>query len=285
MRTAFRSLAVLTLVLVGVVVAQPSEARTVYSAHGKSFSWNDFSVLNNQWGRDYAKSGWYQRIVREENQTISFEYNWWGSTSEVKGYPAIIAGWHYGDPGGYMTQHQSKDLPVKISAERVFNTGINATHINRNNGYEKMNVSWDIWVAWSDRPSVPGNEIMIWPWNKNQRPIGSKVETVSIWNTAWDLYSGWQTVDSNRWCVFTFVRQSNTLNTSGNLRDFINYIWKTKGWLKGDQWIVGIECGTEIMEGKGSWNISRYWLNPAGPKAPGGLRIVNVSDSRRRGRP
>lgn len=264
MRTVYRLIAVLAFVLVWAMMARSSQARTVFPNHGDSFTWNSFLVLNNQWGRDYANSGWYQRIVKEDNGTASFEYKWRGSTSKVKGYPAVIAGWHYGDAltGGYRTSYGSNGLPVKISAEKAFNSGFNASHTNIKNGYEKMNLSWDIWIAWSDQPSAPGNEIMIWPWRKNQQPIGSKVQTVSIWNTKWDLYSGQTTAGNNSWYVFTFVRQSNTLNTSGNLRDFINYIWKTKGWLKGDQWIVGIEFGTEIIEGEGSWNVSRYWLTP-----------------------
>jgi hypothetical protein len=218
-------------------------------------------VLNNQAGRTSAAPGWYQRIIKEDNGTVSFEYNWGGNASTVKGYPAIVAGWHYGGPVGYLTATGSKSLPVRISAQKLFNSGISASHVNSNYSYEKMSLSWNIWIAASDKPSVPSKQIMIWVWRKNQVPIGSKVGTVSMWGTNWDLYSGKAPV-SPYWGVYTFVRQTTTLATSGNLRDFVNYLWKTKGWLSSSQWIVGIECGTELIQGKGKWNISRYWLTP-----------------------
>ena len=277
MHITFRSLLILTLGFFWGVAVHPIEARMVYNDHGQDFYWNDFSILNNQWGRKFANSGWYQRIVQEDNNTISFEYNWWGNTSKVKGYPAIIVGWHYGDPGNkYMTPYGFKNLPVKISDNQAFISGISASHLNFKN-YEKMNISWDIWIAWSNLPNAPGNEIMIWPWRNLQLPLGSekgKVETVSIWGTKWDLYSGIATNNDNSWYVFTFVKQTNTLDIKGNLQEFINYIWKTKGWLSGEQWIVGIECGTEIIEGQGSWNINSYMLSSPNTSAPKDFRMM-----------
>jgi len=93
-------LAVIAIVVACTVCVNVGEGRTIYSGHGQSFTWNTwYKVFNNQWGRNSAtNSDWYQRIVLEHNNNFTFEYKWNGSTSQVKGYPVVMAGWHYGNP-------------------------------------------------------------------------------------------------------------------------------------------------------------------------------------------
>jgi hypothetical protein len=261
MRSLRYSAALLGLLTVLVFCARSVEARTIYPNHGDRFTWNSLCVFNNQWGRQYANPGWYQRIVKEDNNTVSWEYKWWGRTDKVKGYPTIMAGWHYGDPGGWMTPKGSKNLPSKISDQKAYATSFNASHTNIILGAETMNLSWDVWLASTNSPTAPKYEIMVWPWRKNQLPIGSKVGTVAMWNANWDLYRGNTSSGATTWEVFTFIRTSSTLNTGGNLRDFINYVSQTKGWISSSTWIVGIEFGAELIQGNGSFNIRSYSLN------------------------
>ncbi len=192
-----------------------------------------------QWGRNSAtNSDWYQRIIQEDNNTVSWEYNWAGSSSSVKGYPVVMAGWHSGNPGGWMTSSGQKGFPSKISANRSYNTSASVSHSNAGTYREVMNLSWDVWIAWSSSPSAPGNEVMVWPWRVSQRPIGSRVGTVSLWGANWDPYSGQASSGSSSWYVFSFLRTSQTLSTGGNLRDFITNV-RNRGWLSASQWIVG----------------------------------------------
>jgi len=238
----------------------PSTTCTICSNHCDSFAWNGFSVLNNQWGREYAEPGWYQRIIKEDNGTVSFEYKWQGNSSKVKGYPAVIAGWHFAESSCNYIPSGDFGLPAMISENKAFNSGIKALHVKK--GSETMNLSWDIWIVKSIPPDKPSDEIMIWPWRKNQKPIGEIIEKkITLWNTKWDLYYGKNSITDPPWNVFTFVRRSNTLDTSGDLGDFINYLKEMEA-LKNDQYIVGIECGTEIIKGQGSWNIISYSLTP-----------------------
>lgn len=237
-------------------------ASTTYTNHGDKFNWKNVIVFNNQWGRDAAaNSDKYQHIVNNDNGSVSFQYKWAGSSSTVKGYPTLIAGWHYGNPGGWMTSQGSFGLPAKVSDNKAFATSVTGTHYNAGTYAETMNLSWDVWLADSSNPSYPSGEIMVWPWRVNQQPIGSKQETVSYWGASWDVYRGSMTSGGHTWNVVSFLRTSSTLSTGGNLRDFINEC-KNKGWISSNQYIVGIELGNEIMQGHGSFNYTNYTLAP-----------------------
>jgi hypothetical protein len=48
-----------------------------------------------------------------------------------------------------------------------------------------------------------------------------------------------------------------------NLGDFVQYLVQGK-YLSEEDWIVGIEFGSEIIEGEGRWRISQYLLEPGG---------------------
>ncbi|MEM5948514.1 hypothetical protein WKV44_08140 [Spirochaetia bacterium 38H-sp] len=228
--------------------------------HGESFYWNGFAVLNNQWGRQYASYG-YQAIVKTDNNRIQFWYQWDGDSYHVKGYPTIIAGWHYGQPGGWLTSYGSFGLPSRVWDNKAFFVDLDASHGNQGSISQIMNLSWDIWLSYSDNPSSPDAEIMIWPWRISQQPIGTKQGEVYFWSGYWDVYRGYMSSGGATWPVVSFVRKNTTLRAWGNLKDFINYV-KSKNWISNSMYIVGIELGTELLKGQGWFHLEKYTLNP-----------------------
>jgi hypothetical protein len=260
--------------------------------HNGTCYWKGFYVLNNQWGANQpsgsecVKAGSYQRISVTEIEVV-MDYSWEnikqkGCDAQVKGYPAIIAGWHYGEtfpeyPGGYLTPMGIHGLPAQIKEKNQFPSGFLAFREGRGG---IMNLSWDIWIASDPQPQKPKAEVMIWPWYVNQQPItdgGGQLKTVTIGGIKWDLYRG---KNPDGWWVYTFRRRMNLLESlleSGsanmlpwarvermvNLGDFVQYLVQGK-YLSEEDWIVGIEFGSEIIEGEGRWRISQYLLEPGG---------------------
>lgn len=267
---------------VGTTATKEFSITVLFPRHDDSFSWNGFLILNNQWGLGEATRQSYQRIMQRE-EGIVFEYSWWTDPGKdqgaVKGYPAIIAGWHNGDPirnGPFRT-------PPQISASERFVTSVHASHANirRRGQVEKLNLSWDIWLAKSQTPgnSPPSGEIMVWPWWQEQQPLtkgtgGGLIESrvkIGNGNAEWDIYGGTQIdKNGNSWPVITFrthknqVYGSNAISASLDLKDFIERAcFLPAPWaLDSSQYIVGVEFGSEVVQGEGSWTITSYSLQP-----------------------
>ena len=208
---------------------------------------NSAYYLNNQWGASTAKPGYYQCL---DGTTVS--YSWWsadGTDYNVKAYPAIITGWHW----GYVNGQGSANLPVIIYSTPSIMVNWAVQHTNTGN-YETYNTAFDIWLGGinEQNPSQPTTEIMIWMNHINQYPLGSYVETITIWNSQFDVYASWG--GSPAWHVFTFIQKQNTWSFNNvNLFGFFNYLWNTKQWIDGRQYICGIEAGNEIIQGQGTF--------------------------------
>ena len=232
------------------------EARTVYTSQDGNFMWNNLWVLNNQWGREKAlNADWYQRVVLEDNNTISFEYKWDSRDYYIMGYPALIAGWHW----GYRTPMGAFGLPSRVGDKQSYIVSANLSHKNDGNYPEYLNVSWDIWLGTSDNPSEPNCEIMVWSWYTNQIPDGKLQGQITACGTQWDVYRYKVGIDSGgpAWNSFAFLRKTPTLEPAGNLGELIGYL-RSRGWLQDNDRIVGIEFGTELGRGQGSFRISNY---------------------------
>jgi xyloglucan-specific endo-beta-1,4-glucanase len=246
----------------GTEEAVTGASKIEYFSHGQYFTWNGIVVLNNQWGRDYAtNSDKYQVIRLTDDNKVQFDYKWAGNTSYVKGYPTFVVGWHFGNPGGWMTPQGSFGLPARISDNKAFYASISGTHYNNGTYTEIMNLSWDIWLANSSNPSGPNGEIMVWPWRQNQQPIGSLQATATIWGATWDVYRGTMSAGGYSWTVVSYIRRSGTLSIGENLRDFINDA-RNRGWFSSSMYIVGIECGNEIIQGHGRFEYTSYTIRP-----------------------
>jgi hypothetical protein len=220
--------------------------------------WNNLCVLNNQWGKEKAlNTDWYQRVVLEDDNTISFEYRWDSRNYNIMGYPALIAGWHW----GYKTPMGAFGLPSRVGDNPSYIVSANLSHKDDGNYPEYLNVSWDIWLGTSDNPSSPSYEIMVWPWYTNQIPDGKLQGQITAWGAQWDVYRYKAGTDTGgpAWNSFAFLRKTPTLQPAGNLGEFISYL-RSRGWLQDNDRIVGIEFGTELGRGHGSFRINNYSL-------------------------
>lgn len=203
--------------------------------------------LNNQWNAGAAKPGYYQCL---DGTTVS--YSWWsadGLDDSVKAYPAIITGWHW----GYLDGQGNANLPVLVSSSPTITVNWSVQHTNTGN-YETYNTAFDIWLGDNGdmNPSGPTTEVMIWMNHVHQYPLGSFMETINIWGQNFDVWAHFG--GSPAWNVFTFVQQQNTWSFNNvNLFPFFNYLWNTKQWIDGRQYIVGIEAGNEIIQGQGTF--------------------------------
>ena len=97
-------------------------------------------MFNNEWGASQATSASFQCILG-----TNVTYNWVPNVSydSVKGYPAIVAGWHW----GYKYGQGVGNLPVLLSSKPTIMTSWSIAHVSSTN--EELNTSWDIWLGGS----------------------------------------------------------------------------------------------------------------------------------------
>ncbi len=266
---------------------------------GQVVRWGRLGVLNNQWGAalGHADAASYQRI-RVEDSSVVFEFDWRNKTPAdatwVKAFPSIVAGWHFGVPV-YPGDPTLPNLPVPVSKKPKLRATLRAVR-SGGSDLDVMNLAWDIWLTSSKpdpsatRPVAPAAEIMVWPWRRNQGPLtleGSRnrscsrassepataapiATNISLWHTKWDLYFGCSSDDRTAWPALSFVAQSplesdGSVVAGGNLGDFVSYATeRTARWTPWNRswWIAGVEFGSEIVQGSGSWTISEYRIEP-----------------------
>ena len=121
-------------------------------------------------------------------------------------------------------------------------------------GSERYNTAFDIWLGADNEldPMEPFTEVMIWMYYVNQNPLGTYNETITIWNSQFDVYAHYS--NSPPWSTITFVQKQKTWSFHNvDLFPFFDYLWNTKQWINGTQYICGIEAGNEIVSGTGSF--------------------------------
>lgn len=299
--SALTSLSLRATWLAALVVVLLAAMRVMAAGeHGEVIRWGRLGILNNQWGAalGHAAPESFQR-VRVNGSRVVFEFDWKNRTPDdsiwVKAYPAIVAGWHYGVPV-YPGDAAIGDLPQRVSSRPALRTTLRATRTGAEQS-DAMNLAWDIWLTaakpdpFATVPVLPAAEVMIWPWRQQQWPMtleGSSTKACStkpveqidakpviteatVWRRTWDLYLGCASSGETVWPVLTFVPQQplvaedGAVVASGQLGDFLAYASSNaREWTKWDTswWVAGVEFGSEIIQGSGSWTIEPYRIEP-----------------------
>ena len=214
---------------------------------------SSFHISNNFWNKGVPGALSQQCVwMNDRNHWGVDVYHNYG-TGEIKSYPSIVIGQHYGDGPTY-----SKGMPAKVSS-------LTGPTIKWNQRWDKLqagNSSLDIWF---DRdPNQSGRneiEIMVWINYKNQQPLaeeyrnGSAVplrSDVNIGGQTYDLYYG--TLFNGQQKVYSFLKKNTSNYLNVNLKGFINYVKggnvpSSKRFLTNSHYLTSVQAGWEIIEG------------------------------------
>ncbi|HWA75111.1 MAG TPA: hypothetical protein VG937_22390 [Polyangiaceae bacterium] len=154
-------------------------------------------------------------------------------------YPSIVYGWHvdgkfYGGYTAAKTLSSITSIPTNMSITVP--------------GAGRYNASYDNWIgsAATSASSAGTLEQMIWLNYRDTTPIGSKVASVSLAGTTWDVWYG--THDGFR--TVSYIR-TNTTTMSFDINDFMKDTIM-RGYAKTSDFLLGIQAGFEIWEGSGA---------------------------------
>ena len=228
-------------------MSQLDYTRTTYA----SITQNKYWINNNLWGISGA-TGW-QGIwdTCTSGNTIGWgtDWNWSGTSNQVKSYASAILGWHWG------WKINGTGLPVQISA----NKNVTCGWTYRVTPGQTIDVSYDLFAHNSTNPGYadqPTDEIMIWLYKAGGAgPIGGVDSTTSIGGASWEVHKG----STGVWNVYSYVRTTNA--TSGatlNLMDFLKDV-VSKGWMSSSKYLTSIQAGTEVFVGTGRLDTDSYY--------------------------
>jgi hypothetical protein len=212
-----------------------------------------YVINNNVWGKKHSPGGHESVYCTGDSSPVS-----WGATYDwpvgdqpynVKAFPSIISGWHWG------TWSRNSGLPVRVADRRSVVTS--GSFAITNAGVQ--NVAYDCWfhtIADPGNTAKPTDELMIWVARfGGAGPLGKLQGRVELGGATWEVYRG-----EIGWNVFSFVRVSNAASWTVDVREFIDYLVSTKGWMEKDKFLTSVQFGSEIFrtEGDGRFDVTDY---------------------------
>lgn len=217
--------------------------------NGGSITMGKYWLNSNLWGASSGSGSQCISSTSTNGSTIAWSttWNWTGQANAVKSYDSSVLGWHWG------WKIANTGLPIQLASKTPVQTSWSFNLTQTTSGGN--DVSYDTWI--SPNPNLgnasASDEVMVWlSHGGGISPVGSKVATVTIDGTSWDLWEG-----SAGWQVHSFVRTSNTSSQSLNLMDFYNYLVSSRG-LSSSKYLLSVESGTEVFTGAGTLNTTSY---------------------------
>lgn len=218
-------------------------------------SFDRYVIENNQWGSSGTKGEAYEQCIFltefEKNKfNVSWSWNWPFGSGGVKAYPEIIFGSKFG-----RQSDSNSGLPAPVNQLQEYTITFSYEDNNAASKGER-NVAFESWFFPSSDVSFENTqyELMVWlDKTPNIFPGGSFISDVEIDGVTYEFYMG-QFPD---WVYFAFVRKNPI--TEGSLRwnPFVEYLIQ-ESYLEEDRYMAGIEFGTEIIEGEGTFTINEF---------------------------
>ena len=194
-----------------------------------------YVVGNNRWGTSATQCisvndrGF--RITRADGQT--------STSGAPKSYPTIYAGCHYGTCSGADVIGSSG---VRVSDPRFATIQTSVSMSYPSSG--TYDAAYDIWFHRSQPSAATGQndgaELMVWLNRQGSiQPIGSRVATVSIAGSTWDVWFG-----NTGWNVVSYVRTSPTGSLSFSVKSFFDDML-ARGYGQSSWYLTSVQAGFE----------------------------------------
>ena len=197
-----------------------------------------YTISCNVWGSTPGE----QCIEASSDSTYFSVTHSTHNSSGVAAYPFIYKGCHW----GHCTQDSG--MPVRIS--EVVNAPFSWS-IDINNAGGTWNAAYESWFSITGGTAPNAAELMIWiNYAGGAGPAGSKVATVTIGGTDWDVYfADWS--QSAGWYYIAYKKTTVATSVTLDLKDFIDDS-VARGYLEPEWYLDNMEAGFEIWrDGEG----------------------------------
>lgn len=225
------------LVHPSVVTAAPVTRCGQFDTWNVTPSSKEFVVMNNRWNANTS-----QCITGDDTNSA-----WSVSTSAHNlplngppaGYPAIYSGCHYGN----CTQNSS--MPRQINTIQAIPSTW-SVQVPANGAW---NVAYDLWLNQTSTTNGQNNgaEVMVWLNSQGVNPAGTKVATVKIECTTWDVWYTQLSGSGVSWNYVAYKRVTPITNATLNLKSFLNDAQR-RGYVRSNWWLTSVQAGFELWQ-------------------------------------
>ena len=214
-----------------------------------------YFMQNNYWNKGVAGSG---------SQSCFFNnLSDWGATSshtygggEIKSYPSIVYGRHYGNDSG------AGRLPQKIQ-----DLGLVHSSWNQTSSSSSFDAAYDVWFDPASAPTgAAKDELMIWVDWANTKPLAQSytssgavpyASSVLLGGRHWNIFH--KDLGGGR-DVMSFLPAGGGQNSmTVDMKPLIDYC-VGRGWLQSTQYMTSIQAGWEIIAG-GTFRTSAFTID------------------------
>jgi hypothetical protein len=248
-----------------------SVTRTAFTMNCQDDAWlaaGSYVVHNNQWGKglitDYSQCVAMGGVAVDGSVSARWTWRWPAHPpgyegSEVKGYPAIL----FGQRPGYPVTPGS-NLPMQVNAI----SQITSSWSTRSTYTGTGQLAFDLWLTrdatrYPSFPQTPiTHEIMV-----SLESYGDYVMNNPAWFVEERTISGIRyrifKVDdfppggSQRWRFLVFRMLTPMTQGTLDFKPLFDYL-KSKGFIRGDEYLSSIEFGTEPVEGTGDVTVDSF---------------------------
>jgi hypothetical protein len=207
-----------------------------------------YTIQNNRWGTSA------QQCIEPTATgfTVTTADGSVSTSGAPKSYPSIYWGCHYATctPGFDPVQASSPTFPT-------LRTSVSMTYPATG----EWDAGYDLWFDPTPRRDGQntGAEVMVWLHHAGRpQPIGSKVATVTLDGTSWDVWFG-----NTGWNVVSYVRTAGTASLDVALATFYDDAVR-RGYAQRDWYLTSVQAGFEPWVGGAGLAVTAFSAGPAG---------------------
>lgn len=222
---------------------------------GVTQQFENFSLINNQWGAYKIKSGTYTQCTYHKDGIFGWEWEAPSKSYGVIGYPELWMGTSaWGLKSEIHEPNYFKKLDELKTLKSTFDTKITAND-------KKYNLAFDVWLH-SESTVAKENiavELMVWEDYNKFKSYGKKKETITTSFGTYDLLYGIMKKPeiNSEWVYIAFIRTEKRTSGKVDLKELLDFLIQKK-YISSDLYISSIEFGTEVLNSKGNIIVKKY---------------------------
>ena len=217
---------------------------------------NGYRFSNNVWGKGSYQNGVdYTACITVTDAFPSetkIEWNWPLNNGGVRSYQEIYVGRKPWDSKGT----ENSPFPIKINNLKEFKVEFDLDRSYSSNGY---NIALETWLA-NDPDggqSAITHEVMIWLHKgSDPSPAGGNGNSANLVLSG-PSHQVWRNANHNSWDYTAVVYDSDYLAGTVDMKLVLKE-WKRLGWVSGEEYILDLELGAEVVLGEGSFTIKNF---------------------------
>ena len=257
---SYKTILILAVLIIVIVSSCKKSSEEISIAGKYCDDWaikdaNGYRFSNNVWGKGSYQNGVdYSACITVTDDYPAgtvIEWSWPSTNGGVRSYQEVYVGRKPWDSNGT----DNSPFPIKINNLQEFKVEFDLERSYSSNGF---NIALESWL--SNDPdggqSAITDEVMIWLHEgSDPSPSGGNGNSANLALTP--SHAVWRNANHSGWDYSAVVFDTDYLSGTVDLKLVLDE-WKRLGWVTGEEYILDLELGAEVVYGDGSLTIKKF---------------------------